>query len=127
MVFIFSQPSKSAIVLATFNILLYALALKPSVSKALFRRLSDSLFVLQYLEIYLPESSEFVMIPISLYLSFWILHAFIILFLISDEDSSSFVFFKSSYFTGETSTCMSMRFNRGHRLKLYVLFIFQYI
>ena len=58
-ILISEELSKSAIVLATFKILQYALALKPNLSKALSNTFLQSLVSLQYLFIRDGDSSAF--------------------------------------------------------------------
>ena len=59
----FSELSKSAIVLAIFNILIYALALNPNCLKALSNIFLDSFDKIQYFLINSVDNSEFEKIP----------------------------------------------------------------
>ena len=99
-----SFSSKSAIVLATFNIRPYPLALNPNLSNAFCIISLDFKFSLQYILLRLGVNSELENMPCFLYLSSCIFLALFTLSLISSDVSTLSVLSNFCYFTGVTST-----------------------
>ena len=111
----FSDESKSAMVLASFNNLSYALADKLNFLTASFKMLELVSSRIQNFLINLGVSSEFVYIPSPLYLSSWIFLAFTTRSLICSEDSPCGIFLSVSslIFNLGTSITMSILSNNG--------------
>ena len=111
--FILLSSAKSAIVLATFNILPYALALKPSFSKDKLSILFPASSNLQYFSISFGVSWEFEYIFSSLYLFCCIFLALSTLVFISFDVSIFSLLSNLLYFTGVTSIWISILSSKG--------------
>ena len=108
-------------VLATFKILLYALALNFKLLNALFNKALLLSSKTQYFSINFGVSSLFETISKFLYLSICIFLALLTLFLICSEVSIFSVFSSFSYFIGCTSTCISILSNNGPTNSIYII------